>query len=209
MGLLTDFINKASCNCGRATVQLCATVGFQRISAESTQNAGRAPEPLPWKAIMRNFREFIATRRVIATTFQFLHKIRQNVPGIAPQCAAMSPKSDQMFVGMILQHSWNILGRAENFAIFAPKLAPELPAGRLNKVLEIPLPPDSSQNAPKCARHGAEMCRNELEITPNASGTDPTPLLKHLGRAENSRFLLHNSHQTFRWVFSYLLLYTI
>ena len=67
-----------------------------------------------------------------------LHKIHQNAPVIAPKCAAMSSKSHQMLVRMILQHPWNILGRVKNFAIFAPKLAPEMPAGRLNSVLEIP-----------------------------------------------------------------------
>ena len=48
---------------------------------------------------------------------RFLHKIRQIVPGIAPKCAAMSPKSHQMLVGMIPQHPRNILGRAKHFAI--------------------------------------------------------------------------------------------
>ena len=71
-------------------------------------------------------------------TLPFPHKIRQNAPVIAPKCAAMSSKSHQMLVRMILQHPWNILGRVKNFAIFAPKLAPEMPAGRLNSVLEIP-----------------------------------------------------------------------
>ena len=65
----------------------------------------------------------------------FLHKIRQNAPSSALKCAAMSSKSHQMLVGVILQHPWNILGRVKNFAIFAPKLAPEMRGSPVSAVL--------------------------------------------------------------------------
>ena len=65
----------------------------------------------------------------------FLHKIRQNAPSSALKCAAMSSKSHQMLVGMILQHPWNILGRVKNFAIFAPKIAPEMRGSPVSAVL--------------------------------------------------------------------------
>ena len=70
-----------------------------------------------------------------AVTMHLLHKIRQISPGIARKCAAMSSKSHQMLVGVILQHPWNILGRVKNFAIFAPKLAPEMRGSPVSAVL--------------------------------------------------------------------------
>ena len=68
-------------------------------------------------------------------TLPFPHKIRQNAPVIAPECAAMSSKSHQMRVRMILQHPWNILGRVKNFAIFAPKLAPKMRGNPVSALL--------------------------------------------------------------------------
>ena len=68
-------------------------------------------------------------------TLSFPHKIRQNAPVIAPERAAMSSKSHQMLVRMILQHPWSILGRVKNFAIFAPKLAPKMRGNPVSALL--------------------------------------------------------------------------
>ena len=66
--------------------------------------------------------------------------------GIVPQAvqkeAGMGFKSHKMIVGVVLHQSCNILDRLLHILIFGSNLVlnpvPEMPAGRLNRVPEIP-----------------------------------------------------------------------